>query len=676
MALTLYKPAQQNNKITSSSTPLGGLTLYKSTSTPKPQPRTPDSGYTNIGGKDYPTASLVKMQPPPKPTNIFESAKQVFTKIQKAVTAKSSEGLGAPIGRALQKIPSPNLGTRGKNTFKATDTEVKIVDFLSNLPSSIANSYGKSLELLSTPDGKKQIKEGAKNLPKTISEVKTHIDNKQWGEAFETAFSNPALSVALDVADFIPLSLVAKKGLTSARQLLKKTVKEGIEEVEKVAVKPKVSILNTLKEETKSPIYSSAESFAKEKFGTTSKSLIGQIDAKKVTARDPIDRKAVDSFKADIQTGKDIEPIVVREEGGKLVTTDGSHRITAYQELGMEAPVIVTKSSKRIENLETIEDFYKADRVKSVQPIAQQTPKKVEPEVKKEPVKITNEQKKKVQENITKALSLADSPQKMTKAVDTMISVGGKDASRLRIIRASFAREMKEMSGASSGYYKTDFAHVEKMKKDAQLGPYLDELQKGINKIDDELEKLPKDIKEAKPETRPFYQAKVSKLGLRVEQTAIEKKLVDDLGDLPSYEGMNMKEQAKMATELLNSDPDKALKIALGQEKPPAGLKAESVFKALENSITDSEMARRLATSPLVSEASEIGQRIKALDVKTSDSPVEAIRQIIDARKEAIESKLGKTVKQATADTIKDIKKNVKLPDKHDWATFIEGIKC
>lgn len=173
----------------------------------------------------------------------------------------------------------------------------------------------------------------------------------------------------------------------------------------------------------------------------------------------------------------------------------------------------------------------------------------------------------------------------------------------------------------------------------------------------------------------PEGEVKTSKLGLRVEQTAIEKKLTKELGELPQYKTMNMKEQANKAAALINSDPEKAFRVAMGQELPPAGLTKESVFKAVEGSITTPEDAVRLANSPLVGEASELGQRIKSLDVKTSESPVESIRQVINARTKAIEGKAG-SVEKAITKTTEEIKKKVKVPNKYDWSAFVESIKC
>lgn len=176
-------------------------------------------------------------------------------------------------------------------------------------------------------------------------------------------------------------------------------------------------------------------------------------------------------------------------------------------------------------------------------------------------------------------------------------------------------------------------------------------------------------------ENAPILQP--SMLGLRVDQTSIEKGL-GELQSIPGYEKMNMKEQAQRASDLINSDPQKAYDIALGKAEAPKGLTAESVFKAVEKSITKPEQAIELANSPLVSEASKLGQRIKSLDVKTSESPIEAIKQVMDARRKTIQTTLGKTIEKATTDTIKQIKESIKKasPTKQDWASFIKEIQC
>src|SRR3990167_6183618 len=215
-----------------------------------------------------------KVQPivlPKLPETKVESAKKIFSNLQTSVTNvlsktkkvanynSKTEGLGAPIGRLLQKVPDTTIKVPKK--YKSEGLYDEIVEFVSGLPGGIAQSYGRSLEMLSTPDGKKQLKAAAKNLPKTISEIKAHIDNKEWGEAFKTAFANPALAVALDVADFIPIVGIVGYGLKKGgKALLKQVVREGIEEAEEKAIKTAVeekivkSVVTTLKPKTETKI--------------------------------------------------------------------------------------------------------------------------------------------------------------------------------------------------------------------------------------------------------------------------------------------------------------------------------------------------------------------------------------------------------------------------------------
>lgn len=314
---------------------------------------------------------------------------------------------------------------------------------------------------------------------------------------------------------------------------------------------------------------------------------------------------------------------------------------------------------------------------------------------------ITRQQREKAQEQIYGLLNKAETPEQMEKAVNALVSAHSSDKDRLKVIRAAFDKEMKSMSGASGNYYKDDYKFVQIAKQDSQIGPYLNKVQKGIDEIDNILKSDVQSINGAQKSTTKSTQSQVikegqsqppkttnakvqplqdtenlktSKLGLRVEKTAIEKKLTTDLGDLPQYKTMNMKEQASKASSLIQSDPERALRVALGQEAPPSGLVPESVFKALESSVTTPEMARRLANSPLVTEASTLGQRIKALDVRTSESSIEAMSQVIKARENTIKGKGGaeKLIKK----TVDEVKSKVKTPDKYDWNAFISSISC
>lgn len=170
-------------------------------------------------------------------------------------------------------------------------------------------------------------------------------------------------------------------------------------------------------------------------------------------------------------------------------------------------------------------------------------------------------------------------------------------------------------------------------------------------------------------------------LSAGVEQNAIEKKLTTGFGDLPEYQSINMKDQAKMAVELMKESYDRAKRIALGQEPAPQGLHPEAVFTAVEaRAIKEGDVPtlKALATkSSLTSEATTMGQRIKLLDERNPDSPVKAIRDVAKAREEAVKKRVG-DVKKEIKKVAKDIKAEVDKakPTKQTWKEFIHDIQC
>jgi hypothetical protein len=174
-----------------------------------------------------------------------------------------------------------------------------------------------------------------------------------------------------------------------------------------------------------------------------------------------------------------------------------------------------------------------------------------------------------------------------------------------------------------------------------------------------------------------------SKLASSVEEQAVEKKLIDTFGDTPEYNKVNMKEQADLATKLLNDDPERARRIAMGEELPPSNILPESIFTALENKalkLDDVETLRDLATkSTLSSEATAMGQRIRALAERHPDSPIAKIAEVQKERVKAVEKKLkGKTIKKAKAEEVEKIKKEIKkaAPKKETWDEFVSSITC
>lgn len=172
---------------------------------------------------------------------------------------------------------------------------------------------------------------------------------------------------------------------------------------------------------------------------------------------------------------------------------------------------------------------------------------------------------------------------------------------------------------------------------------------------------------------------KVSSLGVGVEQKAVERQLTEGFSDLPEFKQLNIKDQAKKAVELLAKDEEKAIKIALGQVNPPKGLVPESVYIAVENKALEEgrvDLLKQLATSSLVSEDTAMGQRIRVLAERNPDSPVTQMKNLISARKTAIEEKYNQPVEKLVKQTVEKIKKNIVKPTKGDWEAFIKEIEC
>lgn len=120
-----------------------------------------------------------------------------------------------------------------------------------------------------------------------------------------------------------------------------------------------------------------------------------------------------------------------------------------------------------------------------------------------------------------------------------------------------------------------------------------------------------------------------------VQEKAVTNKLDIGLDDVPQYRAVSMADQAQRAESFLRETPDLARQVALGDAPAPQGLLPESVFTAVENrAIAEGDIAtlRELATGKLTSEATTMGQRIRALGERDPESPVAAIQDVINSR--------------------------------------------
>lgn len=173
-----------------------------------------------------------------------------------------------------------------------------------------------------------------------------------------------------------------------------------------------------------------------------------------------------------------------------------------------------------------------------------------------------------------------------------------------------------------------------------------------------------------------------SGLAASVEAQAVEKKLTEGFADLPQYNRVSMADQAQKASKLIEDDPERARRIALGHEAAPADLHPESIFVALEDHALkagDIETLRDLATrSSLSGEATAMGQRIRTLGERGADSPVAAMQEVKSLREQAFTKRTGKKLSQAAKDTAGEIRQSIEksAPAKETWDSFITSIEC
>lgn len=164
-------------------------------------------------------------------------------------------------------------------------------------------------------------------------------------------------------------------------------------------------------------------------------------------------------------------------------------------------------------------------------------------------------------------------------------------------------------------------------------------------------------------------------LSAGVNAKAVEAQLSQRLGDLPEYRQISMADQAAKASDLLATDPALARRVALGDAPAPDGLLPESVFVAVENkAIADGDVGtiRDLASGRLTTEATTMGQRIRALGERDPDSPIGAIQSVADVRAH------GKDVPTETLRTVAEIKAKLGelTVDAGAWKSFIDSLRC
>lgn len=167
---------------------------------------------------------------------------------------------------------------------------------------------------------------------------------------------------------------------------------------------------------------------------------------------------------------------------------------------------------------------------------------------------------------------------------------------------------------------------------------------------------------------------KVSRLEARLKSglDAASQEQIDELG-LSTYNQANQKEQIALAMEYTQANPDDALRVLSGEIAPPKGILKNAIYGSLvELGSQDTAIATKVATAA----STRFGQEINILKTILADNPVVMMQDVVDVRIKAYEKRTGKKATERVKKEIDKITKEVKAPDRSEWDSFIEKIRC
>jgi hypothetical protein len=161
-------------------------------------------------------------------------------------------------------------------------------------------------------------------------------------------------------------------------------------------------------------------------------------------------------------------------------------------------------------------------------------------------------------------------------------------------------------------------------------------------------------------------------------EAAVEKKLTEALGELPTHNRINMREQRQSAMDFIENNPSEALRVAKGDALPPKGVLPESIYTAMEiRAMRDGDVAtiRELASSKVPTAA---GQSFKALDSADPNSPVKILRDIKAVREAKLTKRTAETPRKAMLREVESITKEIRrsASKRETWEEFIQQITC
>jgi hypothetical protein len=176
-----------------------------------------------------------------------------------------------------------------------------------------------------------------------------------------------------------------------------------------------------------------------------------------------------------------------------------------------------------------------------------------------------------------------------------------------------------------------------------------------------------------------------SKLASSVQEKALQDKLVSkaeaDAENLPSYNKANLKEQAQFTSELIKSDPQKAINIALGKEEAPAHILPQMVYNGVEEYARHiggddgGKLLLDLSHSKQVTNLTTMAQNVRAAAERDPNSPTTMINEVAVTRASKVKGGAD-AVTKALKDDAKIVKAATPKIKPDDWKSFVDGLRC
>ena len=191
----------------------------------------------------------------------------------------------------------------------------------------------------------------------------------------------------------------------------------------------------------------------------------------------------------------------------------------------------------------------------------------------------------------------------------------------------------------------------------------------------------PKEVKVEVEAVAKEVPQKPSKVALSIEQKVIEQKLSEGFEGLAGFDPITIKEQARLVSELIAKDLERAKRMVKGEEGVPDNLRGSSLIVGLEEhalKIKDVALLKDLAKSPLTAKTSRSAQELRVLAERSPDSPVRIIQDVTKVRESKLESRAKKKASHIKAQSATDLRTELRksVSKRPTWEEFIREVQC